>query len=100
MVMMVLTVINMMTNWRYNVLVMVKMKKHDDQVNGEKDDDTDDHGDQEVQMRGVLQREHQQASVDGDGGDKHDEGDDEKDVDTDFHGEEWVFATGASGGVC
>ena len=59
MVMMVLTVINMMTNWRYNVLVMVKMKKHDDQVNGEKDDDTDDHDDHEVQVRGVLRREHQ-----------------------------------------
>ena len=52
-------------------------------------------------MRGVLQREHQQASVDGDDGDKPDLGNDEKDDDTDVYGDEWVFARGAAaGGVC
>ena len=38
--------------------------------------------------------------MDGGDGDKHDQGDDEKDDDTDVYGDEWVFARGASGGVC
>ena len=48
----------------------------DDQVDGEKDVDTVDHGDQEVQIRGFLLLDGQQASVDGDDGadgDKYDD---------------------------